>query len=106
MKWIFESYRNGASFGKIVKELEKHGFSSPTGRGKWNREAISKLRSNEKYVGSVLFQKIMSEEGYQVKNRGELGRVLIRNHHPAVVSRELFESVQHANAECPCLPAG
>lgn len=99
VKWIFESYRNGASFGKITKELEKQGIPSPTGRRKWNREAISKLLSNEKYVGSVLLQKTMSEEGYQVKNQGELGRILVRNHHPAVVSRELFESVQHAKLE-------
>lgn len=88
VKWIFESYRNGVSFGKITKELEKQGIPSPTGRGKWNREAISKLLSTEKYVGSVLLQK-----------QGELERVLIRNHHPAIFSSELFESVQHAKPE-------
>jgi hypothetical protein len=99
VQWIFESYRNGASFGKIANELEKRGIPSPTGKGKWSREAISKLLSNEKYVGSVLLQKTMSEDGLQVKNQGELGRVLIRNHHPAIVSAELFEAVQHAKLE-------
>ena len=72
---------------------------SPTGKGKWNREAISKLLSNEKYVGSVLLQKTISEDGYQVKNQGELERVLIRNHHPAIVSAELFEAVQRAKLD-------
>lgn len=29
VKWIFESYHDGASFGKIAKELEKHGIPYP-----------------------------------------------------------------------------
>ena len=99
VKWIFESYCCGNSLGKIAKALEERGIPSPTGRGKWNREAISKLLSNEKYVGSVLLQKTMSEDGNQVKNQGELDRVLIRNHHPAIVSGDLFEVVQHAKLE-------
>ena len=99
VQWIFESYRDGASFGKIANELERRGIPSPTGKGKWNREAISKLLSNEKYVGSILLQKTMSEDGYQVKNHGELGRVLIRNHHPAIISAERFEAVQQSKLE-------
>ena len=99
VKWIFDSYRDGTSLGHIANDLAKHGTPSPTGRGKWNREAISKLLSNEKYVGSVLLQKTMSEDGYQVKNQGELERVLIRNHHPAIISIELFEAVQWAKLE-------
>lgn len=95
VQWIFESYHDGASFGKIANELERRGIPSPTGKGKWNREAISKLLSNEKYVGSVLLQKTMSEDGYQVKNQGKIDRVLIKNHHPAIVSTDLFEDVQH-----------
>ena len=99
VKWIFESYCGGNSLGKIAKALEEHGIPSPKGKGKWNREAISKLLSNEKYVRSVLLQKTMSEDGYQVKNQGELGRVLIRNHHPAIVTREVFEAVQRTKLE-------
>ena len=99
VQWIFESYRNGASFGKIAKGLEERGILSPTGKREWNREAISKLLSNEKYVGSVLLQKTMSEDGYQTKNQGKLGRVLIRNHHPAIISDELFVAVQHEKIE-------
>ena len=99
VQWIFESYSNGASFGKIAKKLEKRGILSPTGKAKWNREAIFKLLSNEKYVGNVLLQKTITEDGYQVKNQGELGRVLIRNHHPAIISNELFEVVQQSKLE-------
>lgn len=95
VQWIFESYRDGASFGKIANKLEKRKIPSPTGNGKWNREAISKLLSNEKYVGSVLLQKTMSKCGYQTKNQGNLDKILICNHHPAIILPELFEAVQH-----------
>ncbi|MEG1884463.1 MAG: recombinase family protein, partial [Clostridia bacterium] len=81
VRWIFERYLNGDSFGKIATALEKQGIPSPTGKAKWNREAISKLLSNEKYAGSVLLQKTMSFAGAQFKNDGELDQVLIQGHH-------------------------
>ncbi|WP_300446735.1 recombinase family protein, partial [uncultured Oscillibacter sp.] len=34
--------------------------------------------------------------GKQVKNQGELERFLIQEHHPAIVSRELFETINQA----------
>lgn len=55
--WIFESYLGGSSLGEIAKALEVKQIPSPSGKLKWNHEAISKLLSNEKYVGSVLLQK-------------------------------------------------
>lgn len=60
VRWIFERYLSGDSFGKISKALEIRGISSPTGKPKWNREAIDKLLSNEKYTGRVLLQKTIN----------------------------------------------
>lgn len=34
-----------------------------------------------------------------MKNEGDADQVLIRNHHPAIVSRELFEAVQREKLE-------
>ena len=53
VRWIFEQYIAGDSLGKIAAGLEQQGIPSPTGRAKWNREAIDKLLSNEKYTGRV-----------------------------------------------------
>ncbi|MEG1954384.1 MAG: recombinase family protein, partial [Hydrogenoanaerobacterium sp.] len=72
VRFIFDCYLGGDSFGKIAIALEKQGVLSPTGKTKWNREAISKLLSNEKYTGSVLLQKAMSFAGAQFQNDGEL----------------------------------
>lgn len=58
--WIFERYLAGDSLGKIAAGLEQQSIPSPTGRPKWNREAIDKLLSNEKYTGHVLLQKTIS----------------------------------------------
>ena len=39
---------------------------------------------------------LFSSMGKQVKNQGGLERFLIQEHHPAIVSRELFETVNQA----------
>ncbi|MBR0598602.1 recombinase family protein [Sinanaerobacter chloroacetimidivorans] len=99
IRWIFNRYLEGDSFGKITSGLEKQGISSPTGKAKWNSEAISKLLSNEKYTGSVLLQKTMSFGGVQFKSNGELEQALIRNHHEAIISIRDFERVQQIKNE-------
>lgn len=92
--WIFEQYKSGKSLGKIAAGLEKQGVLSPTGKPKWNREAIDKLLSNEKYTGRVLLQKTISTGAVQIKNDGLMDRYLYTDSHEAIISDELFEAVQ------------
>ena len=61
VRWIFERYLDGDSLGKITAGLEAQGIPSPTGKPKWNREAINRLISNEKYTGRVLLQKTIRD---------------------------------------------
>lgn len=68
IRWIFESYLHGDSLGKIASALEAKNILSPTGKPKWNREALNKLLSNEKYTGRVLLQKTVSTGTTQIKN--------------------------------------
>ena len=95
VRTIFEMRAAGKSLGTISDWLYKSHIPSPTGRERWSRETISKLLRNEKYIGNVLLQKTYVQElfsGKRAKNRGELPRYLIEQHHPAIVSRELFEA--------------
>lgn len=46
VRWIFDRYLSGDSLGKIAIGLEKQGIPSPTGKPRWNREALNKLLSN------------------------------------------------------------
>ena len=96
---MFEIRSTGSSLGAISKWLYESKVPSPTGKPHWSRETISKLLRNEKYVGDVLLQKTFIADlfsGKQVKNQGELERFLIQEHHPAIVSRELFETINQA----------
>lgn len=99
VRWIFDRYLIGDSLGKIAAGLERQGVLSPGGKPKWNREAISKLISNEKYTGTVLLQKTMSFAGAQFRNDGELDQVLHKDHHEAIISTADFEKVQQMKIE-------
>ena len=92
--WIFERYLAGDSLGKIAAGLERQGILSPTGKPKWNREAIDKLLSNEKYTGRVMLQKTISTGAVQIENDGLMERYLYAGTHEAIISDEMFMAVQ------------
>lgn len=92
--WIFERYLAGDSLGKIAAGLERLGIPSPTGKPRWNREAIDKLLSNEKYAGRVLLQKTISTGTAQIENDGLMERYLYTDTHEAIISAEMFKTVQ------------
>lgn len=94
VRWIFDRYLNGDSLGKIATGLEEQGIPSPTGKLKWNREALNKLLSNEKYTGRVLLQKTISAGGAQIKNDGFMERYLYSDSHEAIISDEIFRDAQ------------
>ena len=93
-RWIFDQYLSGNSLGTIAAGLEKKGILSPAGKTKWNREALNKLLSNEKYTGRVLLQKTVSTGATQIKNDGLMNRYLYTGSHEAVISDEVFQAVQ------------
>ena len=94
VRWIYERYLAGDSLGKIAAGLERQGIPSPTGKSKWNREAIDKLLSNEKYTGRVLLQKTISTGASQIENGGLMDRYLYTDTHEAIISDEMFMAVQ------------
>jgi hypothetical protein len=70
VRWIFARYLTGDSCGKLADGLANQRVLSPSGRPRWNREAIDKILSNEKYTGKVLLQKTVSDGVTQIKNDG------------------------------------
>ena len=92
--WIFEQCLAGNSLGKIAAGLERQGIPSPTGRPRWNREAIDKLLSNEKYTGRVLLQKTISTGAVQIENDDLMARYLYTGTHEAIISDEMFMAVR------------
>ncbi|SJZ52868.1 recombinase family protein [Anaerorhabdus furcosa] len=96
IKMIFEMRADEKSLGEISKTLLKKKIPSPTGKPTWSRETLSKLLKNEKYIGVVLLQKTYVEDylqGKQLRNDGQLQQVLVRNHHQAIVSEDMFYQI-------------
>ena len=94
VKEIFVRRAAGQSLAKISEWLYEAGVKSPTGKDRWSRETLNKLLHNEKYTGDVLLQKTYISnllDGVQIKNTGEKARYLYRNHHSAIIDKELFE---------------
>ena len=94
VRGIFDQSLRGNSLGTIAADLEKKGILSPAGKTKWNREALNKMLSNEKYTGRVLLQKTISTGATQIKNDGLMNRYLYTGSHEAVISDEVFQAVQ------------
>lgn len=97
IRFIFESYVNGKSHGMIAKELMKQGIKTSVGKDKWTVAAVKLIITNEKYAGDFLTGKYYTTEDgsfKRIRNRGEAPQYYIRDHHPAIISRELFEKAQ------------
>ena len=93
---IFELRASGRSLNEISNWLHDEHIPSPTGKERWSRETISKLLKNERYTGDVILQKAFVSDvfsGKQRRNVGQMSRYIIHEHHPAIVSREMFEVV-------------
>ena len=78
----------------IADGLAAQGIPSPTSNPKWNRQAINKLLSNEKYIGCAILQKTLTESGRQMRNDGQVSRYLYQNNNPAIITTETFKAVQ------------
>ncbi len=49
---------------------------------------------NEKYLGDVVLGKTQIRDGVQVENVDADTKTVMRGHHPAIISKNLFELVQ------------
>ena len=94
---IFQMYLSGVRMDEIAEYVTSLGVKTSDNKGRWNRMAILYILRNEKYVGDTLTQKRYSTDNIPYKkkrNRGEKDQFYIRDSHPAIISRDLFEKVQ------------
>ena len=86
------------TYGEIAEELTRMEAEDGNGRV-WNKTPVVNLLRSETYIGNYLSNKecrIVDEEGIvkRVKNKGYVDQILIEEHHPALVSEELYSVVQ------------
>ena len=99
---VREIYRKFLTEGKgaytIARELTEAGVDPPMGPGgTWSSAAVLRLLRNEKYTGDLLQRKYYTLDylSYRkVRNEGYAPQLLLRDHHEAIVPRELFRQVQ------------
>ncbi len=94
---IYTAYLAGKSVPAIARELAEDGVKSHSKNGEWTYSTLQSILTNERYCGDVLLQKTYITDPISKKvkrNHGELPKVLIKNNHPAIVSRELYDRVQ------------
>ena len=81
----------------IARELREAGYRTHRGGIRWNGSCIVKLLKNEKYVGNLIQKKTITPDYLthaKKANHGEEELVIIRDHHPPIIDRELWGVVQ------------
>ncbi len=94
---IFQMYLDGNSLDQIKAYLESNEIRTKQGKHIWSKQIIQGMLTNERYTGDMLLQKTYIENCISKKskkNRGEMAKYLITNNHSAIISKELFKSVQ------------
>jgi Site-specific recombinases, DNA invertase Pin homologs len=97
VKYIYDSFLEGASPKNIAESITQQHIRSPMGMESWRRATIRSILSNEKYCGDVLYQKTFSKDYLShksVKNRDILPQWFWENNHPAIIKRENWIKAQ------------
>lgn len=97
VKKIFDLYLSGFGHNKIARILEQEGIKTVTGNSKWQSSVISKMLSNEKYIGDAMLQKTYTIDFItkkKIKNDGYVKRYYIENNHEPIVTRKQYYMVQ------------
>ena len=97
VKRIFRLAAQGTTYEDILYELNALEEKEGTGRV-WTQHMIRNLLRSEVYTGdyeSMKSVKIKDKDGttHIVRNNGQEEQIYIEDHHPAIVSRELFRVV-------------
>ena len=97
VRYMFERYVEGVGSSTIAKELTEKGIKTPKGNTKWCESTIRGILKNEKYIGDVLMGKTFTIDPISHKrlsNLGEVDKHYLKEHHEAIISKELFNRVQ------------
>lgn len=97
VKKIFMLYVGGRGITEITRILNGEKIPAPDSKCGWMNERIRYILKNERYCGDVLTHKTYTEDFLTHKNKrnkGEIPQYYIKNHHPAIISRELFQKAQ------------
>jgi site-specific DNA recombinase len=94
VKAIFDMSYRGMGCKEIAKALNKEGLRTAK-RERWGRVTVHKILTNEAYCGTLIWG---GKKGHPAARRGELP-VRVDNAWPAIVSKEIFETIEKSMSE-------
>ncbi|WP_294755511.1 recombinase family protein [uncultured Flavonifractor sp.] len=98
---IYRRYLEGCSEGQIQRELTQDGIATAKGVKAWSHQIVHNILTNEKYAGDALLQKTFTTDCISKKvkkNTGELPQYYIKDNHPAIIPRDIYQQVQEEMA--------
>ena len=98
VRQIYAMCMDGQTPSGIAAALTKQSIPSPSGLTQWSPSTVKSILTNEKYKGDALLQKSFTVDFLSKKmkpNEGEVPSYYVKNSHPAIVTEELFDMVQH-----------
>ena len=93
---IYRRYLDGCSEGQIQRVLTQDGIATAKGVKAWSHQIVHNILTNEKYVGDALLQKTFTTDCISKKvkkNTGELPQYYIKDNHPAIIPRDIYQRV-------------
>lgn len=95
VKVIYDLYINGWSTTEIAELLTSYGRKTKLGNEVWNPTSIDGVIENERHCGDVRSRKTYTPDfktHKSVKNRQNRKQYIQRNHHEAIVSRDVYNA--------------
>ena len=97
VRFIFDMYLQGYGTTTIAKRLTDMGKRNKKGEVSWHTHGVMGIIKNEKYKGDILLGKTFTTDPIskrRLANMGEEEQYYIRDHHEAIVSREIWDEAE------------
>ncbi len=94
---IYDLALSGVGYTAIARIMMEKGYTTVANRNDWTVDIVKGILTNERYTGDVLCQKSYTVDylTHKVKrNDGNVQQYLIENHHPAIISHEMFDKLK------------
>ena len=97
IRYMYGLLLAGHSCHKIATILSEEGRRTKTGQTHWTSKSVMSIIRNEKYYGAIIARKTFTPDYLDhksVTNNGERKRYRKENHHPAIVSKDVWVFAQ------------
>lgn len=98
VRLIYKLFLEGKTPSGIAKHLTINKIPTPAGKEVWQESTVRSILKNEKYKGDAMLQKSFTVDFLTKKkkiNEGEIPQYYVENSHPAIITPEVFDLVQH-----------